>query len=51
MLKILAFPLIYSLLVTLVLNRVISGVPAIILEIVMTVFYLLSSARYSFTRR
>lgn len=38
MLKILALPLIYSLLVTLVLNRVISGLPAIILEIVMTVF-------------
>ena len=38
MLKILALPLIYSLLVTLVLNRVISGVPAIILEIAMACF-------------
>ena len=38
MLKILALPLIYSLLVTLVLNRVISGVPAIILEIAMSCF-------------
>lgn len=38
MLKILTLPIIYSLLVSLVLNRVISGIPAIILEIVMTVF-------------
>ena len=37
MLKILTLPIIYSLLVSLVLNRVISGIPAIILEIVMTV--------------
>lgn len=38
LLKILSLPVIYSLLVSLVLNRVISGLPAIILEIVMTVF-------------
>lgn len=38
MLKILSLPVIYSLLVSLVLNRVVSGLPAIILEIVMTVF-------------
>ena len=38
MLKILSLPVIYSLLVSLVLNRVISGLPAIILEISMTVF-------------
>lgn len=38
MLKILTLPVIYSLLVSLVLNRVVSGLPAIILEIVMTVF-------------
>lgn len=38
MLKILTLPIIYSLLVSLVLNRVVSGLPAIILEIVMTVF-------------
>lgn len=38
LLKILSLPVIYSLLVSLVLNRVVSGLPAIILEIVMTVF-------------
>lgn len=38
MLKILSLPVIYSLIVSLVLNRVVSGLPAIILEIVMTVF-------------
>lgn len=38
MLKILSLPVIYSLIVSLVLNRVISGIPAIILEIVLTVF-------------
>jgi len=38
LLKILTLPIIYSLLVSLVLNRVVSGLPAIILEIVMTVF-------------
>ena len=38
MLKILSLPVIYSLLVSLVLNRVVSGIPAIILEIVAAVF-------------
>lgn len=41
MLKILTLPIIYSLLVSLVLNRVISGIPAIILEIAMTCFSVL----------
>lgn len=38
MLKILSLPVIYSLLVSLVLNRVISGLPAIILEIAVACF-------------
>ena len=38
MLKILSLPVIYSLLVSLVLNRVISGLPAIILEIAVSCF-------------